>query len=124
MRDNISNVQNSVVVTGKAGNVHNSVITPSMHQASLSVNWSELVPELIRLREALRTEATEPEHFTMLAEVQSAVIEAEKEEERPKALDRLSKIGSSKAGSWLLSIADKATVPVFVELIKHFVIGK
>jgi len=81
------------------------------------IDLSTLASELVELQSKLIKEATEPEHYSSLAEIGHAENSAKKGD-GAKALEHL-----SKAGKWTLDIAEKIGVPVAIDALKMVLIG-
>jgi internalin A len=119
----------------KVGNITNyynygqaGIIGPDAHAHDMNFNqiWLEtgdkidlstLASELVELQSKLIKEATEPEHYSSLAEIGHAENSAKKGD-GAKALEHL-----SKASKWTLDIAEKIGVPVAIDALKMVLIG-
>lgn len=91
--------------TGQAGAVgpnahaHDMTVNQVWNQMSATVDLPRLQEELSTLRQALKDQASEPEHDIAIAEVANAEIAA-KEGDGGRVLEHL-----RKAGQWVLSVA-------------------
>jgi hypothetical protein len=92
------------VVVGDSGTASN--FTQVGQSSASNIDLSSLADELAILREALRSQAQEPGHFTALSEVTSAE-KAAREGNGPVALEHL-----KKAGAWVWDVATKIGIGV------------
>ena len=106
------NVQNAVGV-GRSVNMENVTINQTQTQASSAAELADMAAQLATLRQALKAQATEPEHDVAVGAIAAAESEAKKGNES-KAMEYL-----SKAGTWALDIATKIGVPVVTEALKR-----
>ena len=100
--------ENVVAATGE-GNILSTgdVVFPQVWtEQSASIDLPKLADDLVKLRAALRREATEPEHDVAIGNV-SMAAKAAKEGNGPKALEYL-----KAAGKWALDTATKVGVSV------------
>ena len=116
--ENAQNVQNSgptgAVIGGQAtvsGNFQGSGVQQT--DPGADVDLQVLATELAKLRAALRSQATEPEHDLAIAEVARAEQEAKKGD-APAARSAL-----ARAGSWAREAAKLAGVPVALEVFRQ-----
>ena len=98
---------------GPGAHAHDINFNQQWNELGSEINLRELEPELAQVREAMKNEATENEHYQALAEVSSAE-EAARSDDGPKVLEHL-----RSAGTWALDAATKTGSKLAVEAIKH-----
>jgi hypothetical protein len=98
------------IVGGQHGAVGDGATASNFTQvwqsSASNIDLSSLAEELAILREALRSQAQEPGHFTALSEITSAE-NAAREGNGPVVLEHL-----KKAGTWVWDVATKIGIGV------------
>lgn len=98
--------------SGPDADIHDNVIQASASEVpGEKVDLTKLAEDLARLGQELQKRATEPEHFTAIANVGYATKEA-KQGNKQKVLEYLSKVGL-----WVLNTAEEISVKVAVQMI-------
>ncbi len=111
MGDNY-NIRGQVGAIGPGAHTHDINFNQIWNENKSDIDLPALAVELSKLRQKLKDEATEAEHYSSMGAIASAESCAKKGD-GPGALEYL-----SKAGKWALDIANKIGVPVATEALK------
>lgn len=107
------NITGQTGAVGPNAHAHDITFNQAWNQLSGTMDLPSLKGELDLLRQALKREATDPEHDIAIAQVANAEIAA-KEGDGAKMLEHL-----RKTGQWVLSVATKIGVTVAATAINH-----